>query len=319
MVQIPDAKMNRLRQGLDAASAVVLKYFLRFRGLIAGMNDSKDEITERFIEHIERGRLPLDEAIAGIISLQEFSNKRVYLYQLPKATVRDFDLDRLPKRISQWEGVRITHLPDNPVVNYSLVDEKRIRVSYAETHRRIHQNLSNDTLQRIPVTRVVVLQVERNSGFTTLSLDPPETINPHNNNSQEYYDYYTGKAQQLLGGVPARFMINNALMKLESSNLIRIPYGRGRTDDGLVDLVSDHDSRDMGVYTGVKKQTVTKESGRYIWLGGSEAGDRGLPSGHTLHRNIHTEIHAATSMVRFTKDCLQEEVDYVLQQLRAHA
>jgi hypothetical protein len=95
-----------------------------------------------------------------------------------------------------------------------------------------------------------------------------------------------------------------------------VQQGRGSTIDGRIDiLASGPDVRAMPAFQAVRPSIAVRDSGRYVWLPGDST-QNGAPR---LLREVPTEIHAGTSMVRFTRDSLVQEVRYVLGQIQAHA
>ena len=220
------------------------------------------------------------------------------------------------RRIESWSEARIEAQPDTPKQNYAYVDSGHIRVTFSETHRHPAIRVAEERVGWRRAGKVVVLDVDRRSGFVTLSYDPPGRIHPHGRRPLDYFAHYRVKAEALLGESLSPFPLHKALVELESGNLVRIQQGRGSTLDGRVDLVAlGFDVRAMTVFQAVKPSIALRDSGRYVWLPGGKPGN-GTP--HLL-RELPTDIYATTSMVRFTRDSLVQEVRYVLEQIQAHA
>jgi hypothetical protein len=302
--------------GLRLASGIQLKYFLRYHRLPAGMNDGRAEVIERVLGYVASGRLAGETVDRAIVEFLEYRNKRVYLYKADVGTVERTPDSPFSRRIQSWSEARIEPRPDTPRQNYAYVDSRHIRVTFSETHRHPAIRLSEARVGWRHVGKVVVLDVDRETGFTTLSYDPPGRLHPHGRRPLDYFAHYRAKAESLLGGPLSPFPLHRALVELESGDLVRIQQGRGSTLDGRVDLVAlGFDVRAMTVFQAVKPSIALRDSGRYVWLPGGQPGN-GAP--HLL-REIPTDIYATTSMVRFTRDSLVQEVRYVLDQIRAHA
>ena len=302
--------------GLRLASGVQLKYFLRYHHLPAGMNDSRGEVIERVLGYVASGKLAGETVDRAIVEFLEYRNKRVYLFKADPAAIERACVATLARRIETWSEARIEAQPEAPRQNYVYVDARHIRVTFSETHRHPAIRLAEERVGWRRVGKVVVLDAHRPTGFVTLSYDSPGRIHPHGRRPLDYFAHYRAKAEALLGGPLTPFPLHRALVELESGDLVRLQQGRGSTLDGRVDLVAlGLDVRAMTVFQAVKPSIALRDSGRYVWLPGGQPRN-GAP--HLL-REIPTDIYATTSMVRFTRDSLVQEVRYVLAQIQAHA
>ncbi len=302
--------------GLRLASGVQLKYFLRYHRLPAGMNDGRAQVIQRVLDYVDRGALTAETVDRAIVEFLEYRNKRVYLFKADRATLERLDEAPFTHRIGRWSEARIEAQPESPRQNYAYVDPRHIRVTFSETHRHPAVRLAEERVGWRRVGKVIVLDVDRQSGFVTLSYDSPGRIHPHGHRPLDYFAHYRARAEALLGGPLAPFPLHQALLELESGDLVRLQQGRGSTLDGRVDIVAlGLDVRAMRVFQAVKPSIAVRDSGRYVWLPGGQPGN-GAP--HLL-REIPTDIYASTSMVRFTRDSLVQEVRYVLGQIQAHA
>ncbi|HEY8257026.1 MAG TPA: hypothetical protein VIG08_05165 [Gemmatimonadales bacterium] len=302
--------------GLRRASGMQLKYFLRYHRLAAGMHDGRAQVIQRVLDYIESGKLPAEIVDRAIVEFLEYRNKRVYLYQADPSTLARLDESRFSRRISSWADAGIDPMPDAPRQNYAYVDSGHIRVTFSETHRHPAIRIADERMGWRRVGKVVVLDADRRSGFVTLSYDPPGRIHPHGRRPLDYFTHYRATAESMLGGSLAPFPLHQALKALESGDLVRLQQGRGSTVDGRVDIVAlGLDVRSMPAFQAVKPSIAVRDSGRYVWLPEGENGNGGT----RLLREIPTDIYAATSMVRFTRDSLVQEVRYVLGQIQAHA
>jgi hypothetical protein len=317
------AQIKRLVAALDGTSAVMLKYYLKYQNLTPGMNDTKEQVVARIFRYLDGGQLSADELLSAAIQFQEYNNKRFYLFNVTRPALRGVDVAALPRRVDELGSAAITQKPDKPTVSYSWTNGQMLRVSWAETHRFPTVDYEREKITIRPVTRIVVLNVELTTGFITLAYDTAGPLNPHGGH-MGYFLHYVREAEKLLGTPFLQFQTGGALMKLEKSKIVRLPQGRSAFDDGAIDITSlGTDYRDMKSFSLVRDSVVAKEKGRYIWLAsGSPAKkpDAALPGlSVQLERDIPTDIHSRTSMIRFTKDCLEDEVEYVIAQIRAHA
>ena len=175
-------------------------------------------------------------------------------------------------------------------------------------------------IRTVPITRVVVASLNLDTGFVWIAYDAPEHLIPHGS-QLNYYRYYVNQVESIAGITLEPYDIHPALMKLEKSELVRLTYGRSLTPDGIVDLISESDYRKMGVYDDVRKDVVAKERGRYIWLCPASMAEEQAQrhADVPLLRDVPTEIYGRSNLIRFTRDCVEEEVEYVLGQIRDHA
>lgn len=314
---------SNLRAGLQRASRIIVVQYLRYRGLPAGTNDTKKQIIDRVLRYIKDAALTVDAVWQAVIDFEEHSNKSVFLLEADPEKLRTAADGDLPERVPDLLHARIRHAPAEPVVSYSYVDELELRISFSEVHSKPHYDYDAGTIDSVPLTKVIALTAELETGFVALRLDPPEVMNPHKG-SVRYHQFYVERAMQILGCTLSQFSIDTALLKIEQSDLVRLPYGRMGLDDGRVDLQTQDDYRHMDVYGGVWEEARIKQKGRYIWLKTEDPRRSGvqeqtLPVATGLLRDIPTDIYAGSSMVRFTKDVLPQEVEYVVGQIRAHA
>lgn len=302
--------------GLRQASGVQLKYFLRYNRLPAGMNDGRSEVIQRVLDYVESGKLTTEAVDRAIVEFLEYRNKRVYLYRADPDALARIDGSNFPNLIESWSEARIEALPETPRQNYAWVDSRHIRITFSETHRHPAIRMAEERVGWRRAGKVIVLDVSRESGFVTLSYDPPGRIHPHGRRPLDYFTHYRERSEALLGTPLVPFPLHQVLRELESGDLVRLQQGRGSTLDGRVDIVSmGLDVRAMTAFKAVEPSIAVRDSGRYVWL------PEGQPGGVGSHllREIPTDIYASTSMVRFTRDSLVQEVRYVLAQIQAHA
>jgi hypothetical protein len=310
------SRLRGIRQsGLRLARGVQLKYFLRYQNLAAGMGESRGAVIRRILDYVDAGKLAGEAVDRAIVEFLEYRNKRVYLYTADPARLRRLDLARFTRGIKDWSDARIVPTPESPRENYAYVDADVLRVTFSETHRHPAVHVASERVGWRRVGKVIVLDADRRSGFVTLSLDAPGRIHPHGTRPLDYFEHYQRRAEALLGTALTAFPLQRALQRLEAGDLVRLQQGRGSTVDGRVDITAaGPDVRAMPAFQAVQPSIAVRDSGRYVWV----AGEPALPGGALL-REVPTEIHARTSMVRFTRDSLVQEVRYVLGQIQAHS
>lgn len=303
------------QSGLRLARGVQLKYFLRYQNLAAGMGESRAEVIRRILNYVDSGKLSGETVDRAIVEFLEYRNKRVYLHTAEPSRLSRLDLSRFTRGIKDWSDARIIPTPEAPRENYAYVDADGIRVTFSETHRHPAVHVASERVGWRRVGKVIVLDADRGTGFVTLSLDAPGRIHPHGSRPWEYYEHYQRRAEALLGATLTPFPLQRALQRLEAGDLVRLQQGRGSTVDGRIDITAaGPDVRAMPAFQAVKPNIAVRDSGRYVWVTGEP-----LTQGVALLREVPTEIHARTSMVRFTRDSLVQEVRYVLGQIQAHS
>lgn len=300
------AQLDHLKQGLSAASRVVVEQYLRYKKL-TGVGDSKTNIGKRLIEHVEKGRLSFTEAAKAVIDFQEFSNKTVCLYTMNPAKAASVK-ERLTKVVDSWEKATIVQRPGGPLVSYSIINGDVVHVSFAEPHQKPHADYQAREITTVEVTKVIVLEANLKTGAALIRFDPPELLVPHDGGRYAYFKFYEQRAGAILGGPLTSVDLTPALGALTGSKLFHTPYGQTRTDDGKLSIAAEIDYREMGVYPAIQPEIAVTVKGRYIWLC-SQA-----PNGAIL-RDVPTEIDGPAGYVRFTKDVLSTEVEYVLGQV----
>lgn len=274
------------------------------------MNDSKPQVVDRILAYVEQEKLSGEEVDRALVEFLEYRNKRVYLYQTDPDRLRRLDLTRFTRRIEAWSRASIVLEPSSPRENYSYIDANSVRVTFSETHRVASVDLLAERVSWKDVGRVIVLDADRRTGFVTLSFDPPGKIHPRGTKPLDYFGYYRARAEALLGTWLEPYDLQPALQRLEKTDLIEIPQGRGSGLDGAFDMIaSGTDIRHMAAFSMREKLIAVRDNGRYIWV----------PQPPALLRKVTTTIDAGTSVLRFTKDSLVHEVRHVLEQIQAHS
>jgi hypothetical protein len=307
---MPESRAQRREAGLRVASAVQLKQYLRYQGLAAGMNDTKNQVIQRVLGYVSEGQLTEEDVDKALVEFLEYRNKRVHLYTVDPTRLRRLDHSRFTREIRSWAEANIVAAPASPRENYSFITPERVRVNFTETHRQPVVDLFAERVSWQNVGKVIVLEANRQTGFVSLSFDPPGRLHPHGHTALDYFNYYEGRAAALLGAQLQPFDLQKALRALEAGDLIRIPQRRGSGLDGSVEIVAaGADVRQMQAFQATEPLIAVRDNGRYVWVARPP----------DLLREVPTNIEARSSMIRFTKDSLLQEVQYVLAQVQAHS
>ncbi|HYN82110.1 MAG TPA: hypothetical protein VES88_11450 [Gemmatimonadaceae bacterium] len=315
-------QLHDLDLGFERASAVVLQYYLKYQGLSVGAV-VKEKLVERIRGYIHDRALEGSDVLIMLRELQENRNKRVYLYSISRRELPGLATE-FERAVSNLASARIRRGTEAGEIAYSYVDASTVRICFVEQQQDVVVDVPARHVTTIPVTNVILLQVDRSNGWVTLSYDPPSRIMRHG--SQEaYYRSYLQRSEHLLGVTFRALGLARAMESLQSSPLVKPRHLVVDTNDGSVQITGDGvDCREMGVAPGVERFVTGRERGLYDWLPADKArvqfGRFGVYSGEIpLLRSVPTDLQCDPGMVRFSRDCLSNEVGYVLSQIRAVA
>ena len=302
--------------GLRQASGVQLKYFLRYNRLPAGMNDGRSEVIQRVLDYVEAGKLTTEAVDRAIVEFLEYRNKRVYLYRADPDALARLDGSSFPNLIESWSDARIEALPETPRQNYAWVD--------SPPHPDHLQR--NPSPSRHPDGRGAGGMAARGQGHRA-RCEPGIGVRHAELRSTRPHPSSRAPPARLLHPLPraVRGIARHAAGSVSSSpGAARARVGRPGSASagpgldprraGRHRLDGSRRARDDCIQGG-RAQYRRARLGPVRLASGESAG-RG---GSHLLREIPTDIYASTSMVRFTRDSLVQEVRYVLAQIQAHA
>jgi len=306
-----------VRAALGGGSGTIAKHFLQYRGLARGATDSIDQLAERIVSYVDTGKLTAADIKTFVRELREYGDKRVYLFKGDPAKLKKVTGDKFPNLITDLEEATLKS-GSNQHVNYALVDSEQIRISYSETHRSHQIDLAASTINWVHVSRIVVIEANKKSGFVTVSLDAPGDQNPHGERSTDYFTYYLDRAKTDLACDLVSLDLYNALLKLEKNthkDIVRLANRWATTTDGLdVHMESNADMRDAQSFWDSQGTVALRKKEKLAWLASAKPQQGSQADG--LIREIRTEIYASPGMIRFTANTLSQEVAYVIDQVR---
>lgn len=309
-------KWEALTRELLQVRAVQLRYFLAYRGLPDGKNDTHAESAERVAAYVEQQSLTEAEVLRGVSEMREWGNKSVHLFT--------FDRDATPALDRLGEGrvatLDLAHLRKSipPRVSYWHLDERArvLTVAWTEQQGRLTVDKAHLTVDETPVPVCVVLSADFATGNASLRYDSFAGRAIHASQA-DYEKHYFDLAQSVLGTRPVRRSLSRAIESLESSALVRLEDQDARIGHTRTRMVieGDGDLRQEGTFQMNQAAFEARLKARYQWLPGHPPQDVRWPS---LLRPIRCDVFGPEGIVRFPIATMPEEAQYVLGHIGAH-
>jgi hypothetical protein len=263
----------------------------------------------------------------ALIGFEEASEMRIYLFrldELPKGKVSNWLPTRLLKagfalaKERIFAGTKIK--PMSPV--YARLEGDLLRVKWAEQHTSLTLNERTASVEKEPVDKRIVLIADMQAKTAELRLNPPENRHSHEDragksSSDEYYNSYKDKAAEILNckllPVELRPVIEN-LVEEENPRVVRIQIDdhtnqtntKSKTKSTKVDVRDDPDWA-LGFKQNGPSWAWDAQS--FYWLPKVSSG--------FLTREIYSHMNAEEGYIKVNADCSDEEVNYVVSQIRA--
>jgi hypothetical protein len=316
----------RIKPTLDNVAVNGLRAWLKSIGLSSAAY-TRPTITNLVADEIAEGRLAEDALGKALIGFEEASDMRIYLYRL----------DELPKSDpSKWLPNRLLSAgfalsksrtfagektkPMSPV--YSEFDDKLLRVKWAEQHESLKIDDKSAKVVTTLVDRRIVLLADLSAGTAELRMNPPENRHPYEDASgrtpaELYYLAYVDKIRDLLNCtlLPIEWRpVVRKLVEEEDPRVVRIHIDnhtnqsntRAKTHSSRADVRDDPDW----------KLAYQENGGSWAWDAQSFYWLPKVSSGF-LTRELYSHINAEEGYVKVNADCSDEEVNYVVSQIRA--
>lgn len=324
-----DAIKHRIKPTLDKVSVEGLRSWLKTVGLTASAR-GRAAITELITDQIAQGKLTEPALEKALIGFEESSDMRIYLYRMGDDVPAQQAEQWMPPRLHehhvpltqgrQFAGHRSR--PMSPV--YGYIEGGELRVKWTEQQNEWKFNRETQTFAPIPVQKKVVLIADFFAKTAELRLNPPERIGGHSytdgfnrNTADAYYDAYKEAARNLLGCqlIPSELRpVIRKLVEQDSPRVVRIHIDshtnqqnyRTRTTGPRVDI---RDSPEWQLGYREIGHTYAWDSQSFYWLPAASSG--------FLMREVFTHIDADDAFVKVNADCSEDEVSYVVSQIRA--
>jgi hypothetical protein len=316
----------RIKPTLDNVAVKGLRAWLKAIGLSSAAY-TRSTITNLVADEIAEGRLAEAALEKALIGFEEASDMRIYIYQL----------DELPKgEPKKWLPTRLLNAgfaiaksrtfagertrPMSPI--YAEFDGQLLRVKWAEQHESLKIDDKTGKVVRTPVDRRIVLIADLPEKTAELRLNASESRHPYEDASgrtpaELYYRAYIDKARDLLGCtlLPIEWRpVVRKLVEEEDPRVIRIHIDnhtnqsntRAKTHASRADVRDDPDW----------KLAYEENGGSWAWDAQSFYWIPKASSGF-LTRELYSHINAEEGYVKVNADCSDEEVNYVVSQIRA--
>jgi hypothetical protein len=285
-------------------------------------------ITDLIVKHVAENQLAEAALENTLIGFEEASNMRIYLFRFDD----DADAAAIKRSLrSRLESLRIPvteqrkfagdrKQPMSPV--YALIEGNGLRVKWAEEQTRVRINPEATDVVREKVLKRAVLIADFRTRNAEIRLNPPENSHTYVDaggrvTADAYYRAYTQKASDVLGceiePIELRPVIKN-LVEQEDPRVVRIQIDdhtnqknyKSKTTGPRADVRDDPDWQLMYKKHG---DTWAWDAQSFYWLPKVSSG--------FLKREVYTHINADEGFVSVNADCSDDEVEYVISQIRA--
>lgn len=315
---------TRIKPLLDARSVDSLAAWLKTVSLPS--SKSRPVIEELIAKSIASGDLVESALERALIGFEESSDMRILLFTLED--VKPGKADKwMPSILSEWS----IPLKQQPVFGkgqvrpmtpvYGVIEGNQVRIKWTEQHEFKKLKRGGDGIDSTPRQRFAVLIADLDARIAELRINPAETAHGHRNDQGEpvdelYYDAYLRRAKEILQcmlqPVELRTVIK-ALVSEENPRVVRIHINQhANQKNGQHTINAAHgDVRDDPDF-----MLMYGNSPSWAWGSASFYWRPEVSSGF-LKREIFSKLNAVDGYVKVNADCSDEEVNYVVGQIRA--
>lgn len=320
-----DEIRQRVRPTLDRFAVKALRAWLKTIGLSSAAT-TRAAVTDLIVNHIAEKKLTEPALESALIGFEEASDMRIYLFRMedgPSGDPEEWVPNRLKAMGIPFSEARVfagdRTKPMSPV--YAKLEGGLLRVKWAEQQQHAKLDDATDKVITVPVYKRIVLLADFLKGTAELRLNPPENRHAYDDASgrptaDAYYNAYIKKAAELLNCTlkpsELREVVKN-LVEEKAPHTVRIHIDHHTNQkDTRSKTVSTRDVRDDPDWRIIFKEngaTWAFDSQSFYWLPGRSAG--------FLSRELFTQINAEEGYVKVNADCSDDEVTYVISQIRA--
>ncbi len=316
----------RIKPTLDKVAVKGLQAWLKAVGLSSSA-PTRPTITNLVANEIAQGRLDEGALEKALIGFEEASDMRIYLYSL----------DELPKpALNKWLPNKLLNAgfvlssartfagekskPMSPV--YAELEGDLLRVKWAEQHDSLKIDDRTGQTIRTPVNRRIVLIADFSKKTAELRMNPSETRHPYEDGTGRtpadlYYKAYADRVADLLNCtlLPIEWRpVVRKLVEEENPRVVRIHIDnhtnqsntKAKTHSSRADVRDDPDWKLAYEENG---ETWAWDAQSFFWLPKVSHG--------FLTRELFSHINAEEGHVKVNADSSDEEVNYVVSQIRA--
>lgn len=323
----PDEIKQRIQKVLNNVAVEGLRAWLRTIGFSVPRL-TRAGITDLIVKQIADGQLTEAALESTLIGFEEASNMRIYLFR--------FDDDANPSAAKNSLASRLKNLdipvkdqrtfagnrksPMSPI--YALATGNGVRIKWAEEQTRVRLNADATDVVKETVPKRVVFIADYRARIAELRLNPPENSHSYGNagsrnTAEAYYQAYTQKAADVLGckivPIELRPVIKN-LVEQGEPRVARIQIDDHTTQKNYKSKTTGpradvRDNPDWQLMYSKYGETWAWDAQSFYWLPKASSG--------FLKREVYTHINAEEGFVNVNADCSDEEVEYVVSQIRA--
>jgi len=316
----------RIKPTLDKVAVRGLRAWLKSIGLSSAAY-TRQTITELVAKEIAEGRLAEVALEKALIGFEESSDMRVYLFrmdELPRGDIKKWLPDRLLAagfaltKTRIFAGSKIK--PKSKV--YAELEGGFLRVKWAEQHVSMKLDDKAARIVKEMIDKRIVLIADLHSKCAELRINPPENRHSYEDGAGRpsaalYYKAYIDEAKEVLNCtlVPVELRpVVEKLVEEEDPRVVRIHIDnhtnqtntKSKTNSSVADVRDDPDW-----WLAYKKNGASWawDSQSFYWLPSASSG--------FLKRELHSHINAEEGYLKVNADCSDEEVNYVVTQIRS--
>jgi len=315
----------RIKGTLDKVSVQALRAWLKSIDLSSSAA-TRQTITEQVAKEIASGRLAEAALEAALIGFEEASGMRVYFFKLENLSSKPAS-KWLPNRLlaakfaltnkRSFAGKKTD--PMSPV--YAELTGDLLRVKWAEEQQSSKLNEETDEIVREIHEKRIVLIADLHARTAELRLNPPDNRHSYRDlkgatTPEAYYRAYIAEARKLLNCDLVALDLRPIVRKLvkEEPRVVRIHIDshtnqkntKFKTTAANQDVRDDPDWNTTYQNSG---ETWAWEDSRFFWVPRASHG--------FLTRELFSQINAEEGFIKVNEDCSDEELSYVVSQIRA--
>lgn len=316
----------RIKPTLDKVAVKGLRAWLKSIG-VSTVATTRATITNLVANEIAEGKLAEEALEKALIGFEESSDMRIYLYRL----------DELPKgETSKWLPTRLVNAgfalsknrifagekakPMSPV--YAELVGNFLRMKWAEQHESLKINNQTGKLDKTAVDRRIVFIADLYAKTAELRMNPAETRHSYEDGAgrtpaELYYHAYLDKVKDLLNStfLPIEWRpVIKQLVEEEEPRVIRLhidnhtnqSHTKAKTHATRSDVRDDPDWRLAYQKNG---DSWAWDAASFYW--------QPKASHDFLMRELYSHIDPEVGYIKVNADASDEEVSYVVSQIRA--
>ena len=302
-------------------SIASVKVWLKGQHLKSSAN-TRQQLERRLAGLIDSGELPQEVLRQAVIGIEESGGKRVQFFEISgelpvsrvEAMLRASGADLSTQREFAAKAAR-------PKLVYAMLSVEEIRMKWSEDHHKLKVDLEEERVDWVPVKKVIVLRINLKTKQALIQYDTPEVKHPHGTGKGKtapslYFEHYKSTVEQLLGVTLVASELRGVLKRMieEQPPIVKVRVqdhtnqqgNRIRVTARKNDVRQDLDWQAMHTQNG---QGWAYDSHSFDWISAASNGK--------LKRDLFSALDADEAFVRVPADCNEEELDYVIEQVRS--